>query len=586
MSRKAELLSAIVILIGIAGRTSAADPDDPPSRVARLNYLNGTVSFRSGNVDDWSEAALNYPLTTGDHLWTDTGARAEMRIGPNGIRMAPRTAASFLTLDDRTLQLSVTEGSVNIRLRSLGEDETFEVDTPNAAITLLRSGDYRIDADGDNNTTIVTVRGGDVAVTIAGAAFPMHVRQSARIIGMDSVTYEIGPAPALDAFDQWCLDRESRFERVDSVQYVSPEMTGYEDLDQNGVWREEQQYGWVWVPHVEVGWVPYRYGRWVWVDPWGWTWVDDAPWGFAPFHYGRWAVVGGVWVWIPGTRVARPVYAPALVVFVGGNNWGAEVAAWFPLGPHEVYRPGYRTSEFYVRQVNLTHVTNIAVNVTSVRYLNQGVPGAVTAVTRETFLASRPVGRGSLPVDAREAAQAPVTGMTAPVSPRREIVVETNRAIAPPTRIAQRTVVVKTEPAASAARSMIRVAAPPTGIDGPRQPQNTSAPRGGWRTFGQPPAEPPLPNRPNRPDEPRIDRTLRGAERPVPQQPVAPPSPRVERPAPQTPPVVPASPRQPAAAPPSTPLSPRQPAVQQEKRPESPRQERRSEQKERKEEKK
>mgnify|MGYP006969297544 CR=1 FL=1 len=65
-------------------------------------------------------------------------------------------------------------------------------------------------------------------------------------------------------------------------------------------------------------WAPYTTGRWAWVAPWGWTWVDVAPWGFAPFHYGRWVPRGPYWAWSPGRYVARPVYAPALVGWVGG----------------------------------------------------------------------------------------------------------------------------------------------------------------------------------------------------------------------------------------------------------------------------
>ncbi len=94
----------------------------------------------------------------------------------------------------------------------------------------------------------------------------------------------------------------------------------------------------MWVPNgTPAGWAPYHYGHWVWVDPWGWTWVDDAPWGFAPFHYGRWAYVGGYWGWVPGPIAARPVYAPALVAWVGG---GAVEAEWLGsrFGPREVLR--------------------------------------------------------------------------------------------------------------------------------------------------------------------------------------------------------------------------------------------------------
>jgi hypothetical protein len=452
------VLLAITALSAIAGD----DNDDPPSRVARLNFQNGAVSFRPGSIEEWTAATINYPLTSGDHLWTDAGATAEIHVGSTAIRMAPQTALSILNLDDRIVQLSVTQGSVDVRLRSLADDEAFEVDTPNVAATLLRPGDYRIDADGDNNLTTVTVRGGDAEVTGAGAAFTIHARESARLSGLDQVSQEVGPAPPPNEFDNWCMARDRREQQAQtSARYVPRDMVGYEDLDEYGVWREDQQYGWVWAPRtVAVGWAPYHNGRWAWIEPWGWTWVDEAPWGFAPFHYGRWAFTAGGWVWVPGRLVAgvRPVYAPALVAFVGGAGFGIGVgvggggaAAWFPLGPGEVYRPAYRVSEFYVRQVNITHVSNInVVNVTNVRYVNQNVVGAVTVVPHEAFVSARPVAQVSVRVDARVVAQAQVVGTTALVAPRREsIMVHTGPPIAaPPARFVERSVVARSAPAA------------------------------------------------------------------------------------------------------------------------------------------
>ena len=173
-----------------------------------------------------------------------------------------------------------------------------------------------------------------------------------------------------------------REDRVVSTRYVPEEMTGYEDLDQYGAWRTAPDYGAVWVPTaVPAGWAPYRSGHWVWVSPWGWTWVDSAPWGFAPFHYGRWVWLGNHWAWAPGRRIARPVYAPALVAFIGGSNFSVSVGVgsapavgWVPLGWREPYRPWYRASHAHVRNVNVTHVTNvtnITNNVTNVRLVNR-----------------------------------------------------------------------------------------------------------------------------------------------------------------------------------------------------------------------
>jgi hypothetical protein len=268
MTRK--ILVAAVVLAA-AAVTAMADAGDPPSRVARLNYLNGSVSFRPGGVEEWAAATLNYPLTAGDYLWADAAAQAEMHIGSSAIRLDSQTAMSFLNLDDRMVQLSVTAGSVNVHIRYMGPDESFEVDTPNVAISLLRPGDYRINADGDANTTVLAVRGGEAEVTGGGAAFPVRAGESARISGVDSVSQEMGGVPPPDGFDRWCQSRDRREDNVQSARYVPREMIGYEDLDQYGVWRQEGPYGWVWVPAVQPGWAPYHYGHWAWVSPWGWT---------------------------------------------------------------------------------------------------------------------------------------------------------------------------------------------------------------------------------------------------------------------------------------------------------------------------
>jgi hypothetical protein len=452
-------IPCFAFLAALAVVPAIADAGDPPSRVARLSYRSGPVSFRPGSVEEWTDAALNYPLTTGDHLWTEAGARTEMHIGSTAIRMDSATALAFLNLDDRTVQLSLTEGSITLRLRYLAEDESFEIDTPNAAIMLLRPGVYRIDADSDRNLTAVTVRSGQADVTVPGSTFPVHGGQSARVIGVDTVSQDLAGALPLSELERWAEGRDMRAERAESVRYVGSEMTGYEDLDEYGVWRDEPQYGWVWAPRaVAVGWAPYRFGRWAWVDPWGWTWIDDAPWGFAPFHYGRWAYFGGRWVWLPGAIGMRPVYAPALVAFVGGPRFGIGVrgggyAGWFPLGPREVYRPAYHVSDGYVRRVNVTHVTNINVvnvtNVTNVRYVNQGVAGAVTVVPHDAILRSRAVQREAVSAPQGELATAPVAGSAPQVAPGRDsVLMGGTRAGAPPRRIAERGVVARTAPPA------------------------------------------------------------------------------------------------------------------------------------------
>jgi hypothetical protein len=410
-------------------------------------------------VEEWTAAQINYPMTTGDHLWTDTGARAELHIGSTAIRMDQQTALSILNLNDQIVQLSVTQGSVNVHIRYLAPNDSFEVDTPNASILLVQPGDYRVNADGDNNVSTVIVRAGSADVN-AGPAGPFTVRatQSARLAGIDNVSQELSGAPPADEFDAWTRDRDFREDRaLQSARYVPREMIGYEDLDAYGRWMNIPPYGWVWQPaSVSPGWAPYHTGHWAWIEPWGWTWIDDAPWGFAPFHYGRWAYAGPGWVWIPGAITVRPVYSPALVAFVGGGGFAVgigrgPVMAWFALGPGEVYRPAYHVSEVYVRNVNVAYVRDVTVinrvEVTNVTYVNQRVVGAVTVVPHDVFVSARPVAAAAVVVPQREIVSARVVGYTAPVAPERVSVVGV--AVvghAPPARFVERTVVVRSAP--------------------------------------------------------------------------------------------------------------------------------------------
>jgi hypothetical protein len=402
------------------------EDQDPPSVVARMNYTQGSVSFQPGGEGDWLTAVPNRPLTSGDNLWTDQNSRAELHIGSTAVRLSDQTSITLLDLDDRTTQLRLSEGSIIVRLRHLDDGDLVEVDTPNLAFDLQRDGEYRIDVDSAGNVTNVGVWSGRGQVTGGGYSYTVVAGQSARFSGTDQLNYDIAQMPRADDFDNWAFERDHREDGAESASYVSPEMTGYEDLDDYGRWQYVGGYGTVWVPaNVASDWAPYRNGHWAYIDPWGWTWVEDEPWGFAPFHYGRWAYAGNRWCWVPGPVAIRPVYAPALVAFVGGVGnaiGGGPGVAWFPLAPGEVYVPYYRGSRRYVERVNVTNtvvnvtrVTNVyniynsnQRNVTNITYVNQRVNNGVTAVSRETFVNARPVARNLGHFDQRQIMNAPI----------------------------------------------------------------------------------------------------------------------------------------------------------------------------------
>jgi hypothetical protein len=428
----------VALCLGIVAFVWAATAcADPSARVARLSYISGAVSFSPASDDAWVQATRNRPLITGDHLWMDTGARAELQIGSAAIHLDGGTNATLLNLDDSVAQLKLAQGSLNVRVLRLGPDDVFEIDTPNLAFSIREPGDYRIDVNADGSSTAVTVRSGRGEVYGEGSAYTIYAQRSYRFFGTDLRDYDrYAFLPPPDEFDLWSNQRNRRGDNSMSARYVSRDVIGYEDLDEYGSWRNDPSYGYVWVPsRVSVDWVPYNDGRWVWVNPWGWTWVDDAPWGFTVSHYGRWAHIRENWCWVPGPIIARPVYAPALVVFVGGSNFQLSLStgsgggvAWFPLGPREVYRPAYPVSRNYftnintsntvINNVNITNVYNIT-NMTNITYVNRQVPGAVVAVPATTFVKSQPVARSRVKVSEEVIRSAPVS-VAATVTPDHE----------------------------------------------------------------------------------------------------------------------------------------------------------------------
>jgi hypothetical protein len=279
------------------------------------------------------------------------------------------------------------------------------------------------------------------------------------------MAHEAGQVPNNnDALNTWALERDRSEDDSDASNYVSRDMTGYEDLDSYGDWSYVAAYGYVWSPRSLVpGWAPYRYGSWSWVAPYGWTWVASEPWGFAPFHYGRWATVNNTWMWVPGPNVLRPVYAPALVGWVGGKFSSGPGVGWVPLAPGEVFVPGYHVSRAYVNRVNTTNtavtetrVTNVYNTVvinhnagaSEIAYANRSAAGGVTVVSRDTFVNGRPVARSMVSVPTKELASAPVSSTIA-IEPAKASVVGAAKPAAnqPPASVTTRTVVALRTPA-------------------------------------------------------------------------------------------------------------------------------------------
>jgi len=449
------LVSLLPILFAAKLRAQY-DPNDPPASIARISYLDGSVSLQAAGTDDWSQAPINYPMIGGDRLYTGPGSRALVQLGGAELRVWQATDVTLTNITDQYEQIGLAAGSIRLRVFQMDPGSQIEVDTPNGAAIIETPGDYRIESFPQNNvqdaSSIVTVNSGSVQLTGPNINLPLNGGYSVGLFGTNPVELQYLAVPDYDDLDYWSISLDQRLQNSVSARYVSREMVGYADLDANGTWFPDSEYGPVWYPNnVPYGWQPYSTGHWAYVSPWGYTWVDDAPWGFAPFHYGRWSQINGRWGWFPGPPAVRPVYSPALVAFVGGGpglsisigfGGGGGIAAWFPIGVGEPYVPWYRCSPAYARQVNVTNVNvalirnttivnnyntyitktvinNTTINNTTVNNFNYANRTAVTAVPANAMASGASVSRQAVrltPEQQQQIARAPISVRpTAPV---------------------------------------------------------------------------------------------------------------------------------------------------------------------------
>ena len=416
-------LAALVFAAALVVAAPATAQEDPPGRVGRIADARGGVSWYDAERGEWDDAERNRPLTSGDRLSTAPQGSAELRVGSTVLRLGGGTELELQRVDDERLVFQLHRGSLALRVKTREKADEIEIATNEVRLMPQRAGHYRIDRTDDS--TFAGAWRGDLRIddafgfTIAtGQRAELWRERARRNNGPGELRHAWSNLPADDFADRVIAEDRRDEQRTASNTYVSPEMTGAEELDRFGRWDRHPEYGAVWYPaSVRPGWAPYRHGRWAWVRPWGWTWVDEAPWGFAPFHYGRWVFWNSRWGWCPGAYVARPVYAPALVAWIGGPRLsvsvqiGGPTVGWVPLAPREAFHPYYRHTPRYSDRVNggpmhsqprphpgHGHPPRFGdppqqVPTGPIMYGNQGVPGAVTVVPRDALLQRQPVNR-------------------------------------------------------------------------------------------------------------------------------------------------------------------------------------------------
>ncbi|MBD5633902.1 MAG: FecR domain-containing protein, partial [Candidatus Eremiobacteraeota bacterium] len=369
---------------------------------------------------DTYAAAINAPVSVGDYISTDDGARGEIEFDyGSALRIAPDTQLRFTVLQPDHHVLQLAAGTVDLRVfRGLAAHA--EIETPSATVRPAGDGSFRVTVTNDGNTE-VTARSGRVDVVTSSGNQSLEPGPTLLITGnADRPQIQTIDAVAFDSFDSFNRSRDARVERSHDWAYVDAGFVGADDLDAYGRWSDVPGYGQVWQPTDQPdGWAPYTTGRWVWEPYYGWSWVDSSPWGYAPYHYGRWFYADANWYWSPGIAVAAPLYysapvayyphpvyyRPALVAFFsfgGGGGFGGGLGigfgnvGWCALAPSEPFHPWYGSGYGGDRTiVNRTTIINnygntyVNGNIDSGNiartYRNVNAPGGAVAVNNGNF---------------------------------------------------------------------------------------------------------------------------------------------------------------------------------------------------------
>lgn len=395
-------------LLGLALMCAIARAD-PPGRVGRLADVQGVVMLRQSGYDEVQQAVVNWPITSGHELVTNRGAYAEISLGAASFRLAGESTLTILQLDDQHVRLRLHGGSIQVRARNASLAREIELETAQGRVLFSEPATVRIDSLDNHFVTTINVVSGSASFDGGGTRFALTAGRRAEVDASGLLNMTMRSNARDDDFDWWVATRDREQQQLSqrsASRYTSADMAGYEVLDSYGNWRTTVEYGPIWSPSIlPAGWAPYRDGRWTWIAPWGWTWVDHAPWGYAPSHYGRWVFYEQRWCWTPGSVATRPVWAPAVVGWVGGSGWqvtgstGGPSIAWFALAPREVYVPAYQATPRYVQQINNSIAVNGSVPIPISRpangraalYQNQSLGNAITAVPSYQFGVSKTV---------------------------------------------------------------------------------------------------------------------------------------------------------------------------------------------------
>jgi len=342
---------ALVLALFMTSTAMAEEPADPPAQIGRLAAISGAVAYHATAAAAPSEASINTPLTTGNRIATPPRGHAVVDIAAGRFYLDGDSALTIGALGPGTATVTLEKGAVILRILPGGAGQVFVIETPRGELRADQPGYFEVEVAADS-VTVSALEGGaqlndntvlspGMRATIAKDAAPV-----------------LGPAEQDDFIRRIAAEiADAGDAKPDAPSHVSPQTTGFQELQHHGLWVSTERYGWVWEPTVASDWAPFKDGRWVEISPWGRTWIDNASWAFAPSHYGSWAQVNDRWVWVPGSA------GQARSGLFAAQSESGKSAHWVALGPEE---PRSTPAPVIINRVRVINQPPKIVNVTTV----------------------------------------------------------------------------------------------------------------------------------------------------------------------------------------------------------------------------
>lgn len=210
---RAAILATSVLLVPVvpaSGQNRMPPGRRPPERPAFVQYMSGEVSVAPRSTNEWTVAKLNQSLTPSEYVWTSTNSLAEINVGDGFIRMNSEASLTVVALNSDNVQVRVNQGEISLTVFRLLPGEIYEIDSPNATLTVTKTGVYRVEVRPAEEKTLVATRKGSIVATGRGPAVTVNSGQQVTFLGGNSLQHTTQKAPPPDGFEDWASVRDKR----------------------------------------------------------------------------------------------------------------------------------------------------------------------------------------------------------------------------------------------------------------------------------------------------------------------------------------------------------------------------------------